>query len=140
MQLKMEKILKKIILALLILGATLFAKVTNEHITKEFLQKNIPIIDIRTPGEWRETGLLKGAIPIMFFNARGNYDARTFLKELNSKVDTTKPFAVICHTGRRTSAVAPWLSKKFNYKVIDLLGGMEYATKVILLKTYPYKK
>jgi len=132
--------LKKIILALLILGVTLFAQVTNEHIAKEFLQKNIPIVDIRTPGEWRETGLLKAAIPIMFFDVRGNYDANTFLKELNSKVDTSKPFAIICHTGNRTSALAPWLSKEFNYKVINLLGGMEYATKVILLKTYPYKK
>ena len=136
----MEKILKKIILTLLILSVTLFAQITNEHITKEFLQKNIPIVDIRTPGEWRETGLLKGAIPIMFFNAQGNYDTHAFLKELNSKVDTTKPFALICHTGSRTSMVAPWLSKEFNYKVINLLGGMEYATKAILLKTYPYKK
>jgi rhodanese-related sulfurtransferase len=103
------------------------------------MNKQIPIVDIRTPGEWRETGLLQGAIPIMFFDERGNYDARKFLQELNKKVDTKKPFALICHTGSRTSMVSPWLAKEFGYDVINLKGGMEYATKVSHLPTLPYK-
>ncbi len=135
----MEKKLKKTILSLLLLSVSLFAQLSNQYITKEFMQKNIPIVDIRTPGEWRETGLLKGAIPIMFFDTRGNYDARKFLNELNKKVNTKKPFALICHTGSRTSMVAPWLAKEFHYHVINLQGGMEYATKKLQLKTIPYK-
>ena len=135
----MEKKLKKTILALLLLSVSLFAQLSNQYITKEFMQKNIPIVDIRTPGEWKETGLLKGAIPIMFFDTRGNYDARKFLSELNKKVNTKKTFALICHTGSRTSMVAPWLSKEFHYNVINLQGGMEYATKKLHLKTIPYK-
>jgi rhodanese-related sulfurtransferase len=132
--------LKKIILALLLLTVSLFAQQTNQYITKDFLNKNIPIVDVRTPGEWHETGLLKGAIPITFFDTKGNYDARKFLKELNKRVDTKKPFALICHTGSRTSIIAPWLSKEYGYKVINLQGGMEYATKSIHIKTVPYKK
>ncbi|WP_226960515.1 rhodanese-like domain-containing protein [Sulfurimonas paralvinellae] len=135
----MEKELKKIILALLLLSVSLFAELTNQYLTKDFLNKNIPIIDVRTPREWQETGLLKGAVPIMFFDQRGNYDARKFLKELNKKVDTTKPFALICHTGSRTSMIAPWLSKEFGYKVINLQGGMEYATRGLHIKTVPYR-
>ncbi len=135
----MENKLKKIILTLLLLSVSLFAELTNQYMTKDFLNKGIPIVDVRTPGEWRETGLLKGAIPIMFFNAKGNYDARKFLEELNKKVDTKKPFALICHTGNRTSMIAPWLSKEFGYKVINLQGGMEYATKGLHIKTIPYK-
>lgn len=131
--------MKKTVFALLFLSVSLFAELTNQYITKEFISKNIPIVDIRTPGEWRETGLLKNAIPIMFFDERGNYDARKFLQELNQKVDVSKPFALICHTGSRTSMVAPWLSKEFHYKVVNLLGGMEYATKKLKLKTVPYK-
>jgi len=124
----------------MLLSVSLFAELNNQYISKEFMKKDIPIIDVRTPMEWRETGLLKGAIPIMFFDQRGNYDARKFLQELNKKVDTKKPFALICHTGSRTSMIAPWLSKEFNYHVINLQGGMEYATKGIHLKTVPYKQ
>ena len=131
--------MKKTIMTLLLLSVSLFAELTSQYITKDFLNKNIPIVDVRTPGEWRETGLLKGAIPIMFFDIRGNYDARRFLEELNKKVDTTKPFALICHTGSRTSMIAPWLAKEFGYKVINLQGGMDYATKRLHIPTVPYK-
>jgi rhodanese-related sulfurtransferase len=131
---------KKIILALMLLSMSLFAQLSNQYLTKELLAKKIPIVDIRTEGEWRETGLLKGAIPITFWDEKGNYDARKFLDELNKKVDTTKPFALICHTGSRTSVVAPWLAKDFGYDVINLQGGMEYATKGLHVKTVPYKQ
>ena len=132
--------MKKIIFALMITGLSLFAQMTNQYPTKELLKKNIPIVDIRTKGEWKETGILQGAIPITFWDAKGHYDAHKFLNELNKKVDTTKPFALICHTGSRTSVVAPWLSKKFGYKVINLQGGMEYVINALHIKTVSYKK
>jgi len=131
--------MKKLLLAFAIFGIALFADVQNEFISQELLQQKIPIVDIRTPEEWRETGLIKNAIPIMFWDARGRYDTHKFLTQLNKKVDTTKPFALICHTGSRTSIVAPWLAKEFGYKVINLKGGMEYATKALHIKTVPYK-
>ena len=91
------------------------------------LDSKIPIVDIRTPGEWRETGLLKGSIPIMFFNERGGYDVQGFLNELNKKVDTKKPFAIICRTASRTKMVGDFLSKQLKYTVIDLSGGIVYV-------------
>ncbi len=131
--------MKKIILSLILLSASLFAQVTSQYLTKDFLNKNIPIVDVRTPGEWKATGLLKGAIPIMFFNTKGKYNAKKFLTQLKKKVNTKKPFALICHSSKRTSIIAPWLSKEFGYNVINLKGGMEYATKVSHIKTVPYK-
>jgi len=132
--------LKKIILMLTLLSISLFAEVKNAYISQQIVNSSLPIVDVRTPPEWRETGLLKGAIPIMFFNQQGEYDINAFLKELNAKVDTTKPFGIICHTGSRTSMIAPWMSQELNYKVVNLQGGMEYATKALKMKTYPYKK
>ncbi len=136
----MENKLKKIVLLLLLLSASLFAELKNAYITQEMLNSDLPIVDVRTVGEWREEGLLKGAIPIEFWNKDGKYNINVFLKELNAKVDTTKPFAIICHTGSRTSMIAPWMSKELNYKVTNILGGMEYATKRLKMKVYPYKK
>jgi len=123
-----------------LLSLSLFADVKNAYITQKIVDSKLPIVDVRTPPEWRETGLLKGAIPIMFFNQQGKYNINAFLKELNEKVDTTKPFAIICHTGSRTSMIAPWMSQELGYKVVNLKGGMEYATKGVKLKTYPYTK
>lgn len=132
--------MKKIFLLFTLLTLSLFADYKSEYITKELLDSKTPIVDIRTPPEWKETGLLKGAIPIMFFDQRGGYNINQFLQELNAKVDTSKPFAIICHTGSRTSMVGPWMAQKLGYKVINLQGGMEYATRGLKLPTFPYKQ
>ena len=132
--------MKKIVLTLLILSASLFAEQTNEYISQKFLDSKTPIVDIRTPGEWRESGLLPNAVPIMFFNEQGKYNINDFLKKLNAKVDTKKPFAIICHTGSRTSMLAPFLSNELKYTVINLKGGMDYAVRGLHLKTYKYMK
>lgn len=130
--------MKKILLLTIILASSLFATLSNQYASQELLDKKTPIVDIRTPPEWVETGLLKGAIPIMFFNENGDYDINVWLKELNEKVDTTKPFALICRTGSRTTVLAPFLSQKLGYKVINIQGGMVYA-KAARLKILPYK-
>ncbi len=122
----------------MLLSAALFGEMKTIYITQKILDSDLPIVDVRTVGEWKETGLLKDAIPIEFFNAQGKYNIDKFLAKLNAKVDTTKPFAIICHTGSRTSMIAPWMSKELHYNVINLKGGMEYATKNLKMKTYPY--
>jgi len=130
--------LNKILLTCIFLASSLFASVTNESPSMGILNSNTPIIDIRTPREWRETGLLKGAIPIMFFNERGGYDLEGFLKELHSKVDTTKPFALICRSGSRTTTIAKYLSDQYGYKIINLQGGMNIV-RAKQLPITPYK-
>jgi len=132
--------MKKIFLSLILLSMSLFAELTNEYVSQQLVNSKTPIVDIRTKPEWRETGLLQGAIPITFFDEKGGYDINAFLKELNEKVDTTKEFAIICHSGSRTSMLAPFLSEKLHYKVINLKGGMDYATRGLHLKTYRYMK
>jgi len=130
--------LKKIIFTLLVLLSSLYASVTNKYPSQEILASHIPIVDIRTTGEWRETGILKGAIPIMFFNERGQYNVKDFLDKLNSKVDTKKPFALICRSGSRTSMLSAFLSKEMGYSIINLTGGMIYAQSK-KLPTVAYK-
>lgn len=124
----------------MLLSLTLLAELTNENVSQKLIDSKVPIVDIRTPAEWRESGVLAGAVPITFFNERGDYNVDAFLEELNKKVDTSKPFALICHTGNRTSMLAPWLSKELKYNVINLTGGMDYATRTLHLKTYKYMK
>jgi len=122
----LEKKKKKIIFTLLLLISSLYAELKNEYLSQSILDSKIPIVDIRTPPEWVETGIIKDSIPIMFFNEQGGYDINGFLTELNKKVDTTKPFALICRTGSRTKIVSAFLSTKLNYKVTNIAGGIMY--------------
>jgi rhodanese-related sulfurtransferase len=106
--------------------------------TPEFVQKDIKIIDIRTPNEWKETGIVKDSYTIMFFDEEGNFSVENFLKQLNMVVKKDESFALICRVGSRTGIISEFLSEKLGYKVINLKGGI---MKIIQegYKTVPYK-
>jgi len=130
--------IKKIVLALLITMTSLMAELQHVWATPDFVNKNIKIIDIRTPAEWKETGIVKDSYPIMFFDEKGNFNVESFLNQLNSIVKKDEPFALICRVGSRTGMLSEFLSEKLGYKVINLKGGI---TKMIQegYKTIPYK-
>jgi rhodanese-related sulfurtransferase len=119
--------MKKLLFVVALFIAPLFGEVEHLFLDQKILDSKIKIIDIRTPGEWKETGLIKDSIPIMFFDERGNYDLNRFLKELNGKIDTKTKFAMICNSGSRTRSLSEFLSKKYGYDIIDLSGGIRYA-------------
>ena len=88
--------------------------------------QNVPVIDIRTPGEWKETGVIPGAYKITFFDDRGNYNIQDFLAKLSKVVkNKNQPFILVCRTAHRTKTVGNFLSKQVGYKhVKELKGGM----------------
>ncbi len=116
--------MKKIILLLLITISSLFAELTNERALASFVNRNIKIIDIRTPPEWRETGVIKGSYTLMFFDEKGNYNIRSFLSKLDKIVKKDEQFAIICRVGSRSGIVSEFLSENLGYKVINLKGGI----------------
>lgn len=112
----------------LLLSGPLFAQVEHRYPDRELLESGIPVIDIRTESEWLETGVVDQAIPITFFDARGQHDARRFLSSLARHVDKNEPIALICRTGNRTSTISQFLSDQ-GYHVINLQGGMFYLLR-----------
>jgi len=117
--------MKKTIFGVLLFGSALFADVTNIEATPQFIQNTkLKIIDIRTLGEWKETGIVKDSYTITFFDERGNYDTEGFLKALNSIVNQGEKFALICRTGSRTGMISNFLGRKLNYNVVNLKGGL----------------
>ena len=114
----------RILFGLLLLATSLFAELKQEWATQDFLNKNIKIIDIRTPGEWRQTGIVKGAYTVMFFDEKGQYNIEKFLTSLNKIVKKDEQFALICRTGSRTADISKYLSTEYGYDVINLGGGM----------------
>ena len=116
--------MKKILLAIVLISSFLFAGVKTVKVSPELVNSGIKIIDIRTAGEWEQTGIVKDSIPITFFDIRGNYDAQKFIGMLNNHVKKGEEFALICRTGNRTTAVSDFLGKQ-GYDVINLKGGVK---------------
>ncbi|QIR77610.1 rhodanese-like domain-containing protein [Sulfurospirillum diekertiae] len=104
--------MSKILLLIAIFTTFLFAELRHVDVSEEVVKSGIKIIDIRTMPEWKETGMVKDAIPLTFFDEQGRYDADNFMKELNQYVSKDKEFALICRTGSRSAAVSELLSKQ----------------------------
>lgn len=130
--------LKKIIVGLLILSTSLLATLKNVE-AKPSAFEGKKVIDIRTPSEWVQTGIVKGSYTIMFFDEKGQYDIDTFLNELNKVVKKGEEFVLICRTGSRTTMVSQFLSDKLGYNVINLQGGIIHLMSQGY-QTTPYKK
>ncbi len=125
--------MNKWLFSLLLATTALMADYTAQPIDQRLLNSKIKIIDIRTPSEWKMTGLVKGSIPIMFFDEYGNYNLEAFLGELNKKIPQGERFAIICNSGSRSKMLGTHLGQKMGYNVIDLQGGIQYA----IVKKFP---
>ncbi len=83
----------------------------------------LTLIDIRTPPEWRQTGVAPGAERINMIHPQG---ASGFLNEVLAKVggDKTTPIALICRTGNRTTQVQRFLQAQGFTQVYNIKEGM----------------
>ncbi|MCB1957054.1 MAG: rhodanese-like domain-containing protein [Rhodocyclaceae bacterium] len=88
--------------------------------------EGIPVVDIRTSGEWQQSGVVPGAHLLTFFDEQGQSDPEAFLARLKSIAGPDKPVAVICRSGNRTRIVSQFLSGQAGYtKVYNAQGGMQ---------------
>ncbi len=115
------------LLTSLSLAATLGS--VNVKQLKTLQAKGVPVIDIRTPQEWKQTGIIKGAHQMMFFDAQGKDHAQEWMSNL-AKItkDKSRPLIIYCAHANRTKAVGNWLVDKLGYThVYELKGGIEYG-------------
>ncbi|MGI9483189.1 MAG: rhodanese-like domain-containing protein [Hyphomicrobiales bacterium] len=79
----------------------------------------ILLVDIRTPKEWQETKIGASAVPITMHNAQ-------FLRNLQKAVgnDKSKPVALICATGGRSSWLQKELARRGYSSIYDVAEGM----------------
>lgn len=105
-----------------------FRSVDAETLVK-MQKRGIPVIDIRTPQEWQERGIIPGAHLIMFFDDQGRPHVRQWMEKFSQLVrDKSQPFILYCAHANRSKAVGRWLSDKLGYqKVYELKGGIEYG-------------
>ena len=108
--------------------AQLFAEiyeVNNEKI-KLLLESNVPLIDIRTEGEWYETGVIKSSHLLTFFDKNGSYDFRKWMTEVGEIANETGPVVIICRSGRRSRIVSNMIIKENSeYLIYHATNGIK---------------
>ncbi|EAK9857166.1 rhodanese-like domain-containing protein [Campylobacter lari] len=112
--------MKKIFLSLALCASFVLAEVKNIDINADILE-NYQVIDVRKPSEWAQTGTIKNAIKISFYNEDGSVN-KNFVEEIK-KISSNKPIAIVCRSGSR-SAKASALLDQNGIEVTNLKGGM----------------
>ncbi|MBW7860247.1 MAG: rhodanese-like domain-containing protein [Rhodocyclaceae bacterium] len=79
------------------------------------------LIDIRTPDEWRQTGVAPGVARADFY--RGPEALEQSILELVGG-DRTAPIALICRTGNRTTQAQKFLQSRGFTQVYNIREGM----------------
>lgn len=94
---------------------------------KSMLEAGVPIIDVRRPEEWKQTGIVEGSHLMTFFDKQGRYDVAAWLQKLDKIAKQNEPFILICRTGNRTGTISNFLDRKLSYNnVYNVQKGITY--------------
>jgi rhodanese-related sulfurtransferase len=116
----------------LVLAFTLFAaglasaaekRITADTAYDRLSKGQLTLIDIRSPEEWRESGVPAGALAITMHDPGGKAAfAKAILRAVGG--DKTKPIALICAVGRRSRWAQGFLANQGHVQVQDVSEGM----------------
>ena len=85
---------------------------------QELLRTGIPLIDVRRPEEWRQTGIVAGSHLLTFFDARGDSDPGAWLRQLATLLPPGDTLALICRSGYRSGLIAAFLAETGVYRTL----------------------
>lgn len=103
--------------------------IKSKPLANAFLAQDIPVIDIRTASEWRETGVIPQSHLITFYKEDQSYNEKEFLEALAAIVSKDDTFAILCRSGNRSMKVTHFLASQGYSHVINLSGGIQEAMK-----------
>ena len=100
-------------------------EVNNEKI-KMLLENDVPLIDIRTEGEWYETGVINSSHLLTFIDKDGSYNFRKWIIELGEIANKNGPVIIICRSGRRSRIVSNMIiNKNSEYLIYHATNGIK---------------
>lgn len=91
--------------------------IDNTQLAK-LVANGVPVVDIRTAPEWKETGVVTGSRLITFFDEKGQFNAAAWLEKLKTTAKPDQPVILICRSGNRTQKVSQFLSQQAGYKTV----------------------
>lgn len=114
------------LIALLVVGASLAAgpnRIAPDEAHRLASSGDLLLIDVRSPDEWRESGVPGAALPITIHGPGG---LAQFERDLAAVVERHpgRPVALICAAGSRSARVQAWLLQRGYASVLDVPGGL----------------
>ena len=105
---------------LMIYSMSLFAEIieVNNDKIKKLIKFGIPLVDIRTEGEWYETGVIDQSNLLTFFDKYGDSKVEEWITKFEKIAGRKDPVIIICRSGRRSRVVANYLVQKENYLTV----------------------
>ncbi len=98
----------------------------NAQELEKLITAGVTVIDVRTPGEWKKTGIVEGSIPIMFFDEKRKAHAQEWMQQASMHIKPDSPVAIICRSGNRSKVVGNFLIKQHGYQnVYNASGGIK---------------
>ena len=76
------------------------------------------LVDIRTPEEWKQSGVVEGALLVTYSTPEA------FLQAVGPKLKPGQRIGLICRSGNRTSRAAQQIAPLFKGAIVDVQGGM----------------
>lgn len=90
-----------------------YTNLDNQNL-QSMLEQGVPLVDIRRPDEWRQTGVVEGSQKITFVDGRGRL-MPDFFDRFTREVGKDEPVILICRTGNRTNVLARHLMTEMGY-------------------------
>lgn len=124
--------MKKLMFVLALLVSSLAACARDAaNLTPDQLQamqaQGALVVDVRTPEEWEQSGLIPGSKGLTYFDANGGYDKEAWLKRLKPLLDSPgQPVILVCRSGHRSATVGKMLLDEPGHaKVYQLENGIK---------------
>jgi rhodanese-related sulfurtransferase len=101
---------------LLAVQPPLYGELDNDGLVRQ-MAAGVPVVDIRRPEEWRQTGVVKGSHLLTAFDPRGGI-MPGFPAAFQQRFPPDAPVILICRTGARTATLARALAEQLEYKQV----------------------
>jgi rhodanese-related sulfurtransferase len=99
-------------------GAADLVGVTTEDL-QGLMDRGAVVVDVRTPEEWKATGLIPGSRPLTYYDSKGQYDQAKWLVGLRGLVKSPNdPVVLVCRSGNRSATVGKMLAKDAGYSQV----------------------
>lgn len=119
--------MKRLALIIALFAANAHAEVVTVEVENlaPLLARGIPLVDVRTAGEWQESGIVEGSHTLTYFDEQGRSDGAAWMKEFSKVAGPEDEVIVICRSGARSGLVAKFLDAQMHYrKVYTVEGGV----------------
>jgi rhodanese-related sulfurtransferase len=108
----------------------------NPEMFKQAQMDGTIIIDIRREDEWREIGVIDGAMTITAFGESGNIHPEFQKKLLNIAPSEKTPIMLYCHVGGRTTSLGNALINQLGYSTVShltngIVGWLAEGNKIV---------